>query len=746
MKPQHVVVLLIFFLGITTKSSGQIKGIVKDNSGESLPYATVTLEEDKQTVLADENGNFIINTKLRSGNVTASYLGYTDKKVFWQSGNRLEIVLDNSTAILDEVVISGTMKEVSKMNSAIPIEVYTPQFFKRNPTPNIFFAMENVNGVRPQVNCNVCNTGDIHINGMEGPYTIILIDGMPIVSALSSVYGLMGIPNGMVQRMEVVKGPASTLYGSEAVGGLINVITKSALLAPRFSFDVQTSHYGDVNLDLGTKYTKNKWSSLLSTNVFYFDRKWDLNNDNFTDVTLQKRVSLFNKWEYKIKKDKISTLALRYVWEDRWGGELSWNKSFRGGDSIYGESIYTKRFELIGKYPLPVNENISFSYSYNFHDQNSVYGNTSYNAKQHVGFGQFLWDKNWKKHELLSGVALRFTWFDDNTPITSDAQNILINKPDRVFLPGIFFQDEYSFTKKQTLLMGIRYDHHNIHGNIFTPRLSYKWAVNENNTFRFGVGNGFRVANVFSEDHSALSGARETVIAEDLKPEKSYNANINHVTRFFPSFGFVTLDASVFYNYFTNKIIADYFKEVDKIYFENLEGYSINRGFSLSSEFNFETGWKMTLAGTYTDIFVKEKNVLTGKTEKSRQALTPLFTGNGMISYVFSKYNISVDYTANLIGPMLLPIQENDFRPDHSPWYSLQNIQIIKTFKKGWELYFGVKNLLNFIPANPIMRPFDPFDKNIEVDNPNGYTFDPSYSYASLQGIRGFVGFRYDVK
>lgn len=81
--------------------------------------------------------------------------------------------------------------------------------------------------------------------------------------------------------------------------------------------------------------------------------------------------------------------------------------------------------------------------------------------------------------------------------------------------------------------MGIRYDHHNIHGNIFTPRLSYKWAVNENNTFRFGVGNGFRVANVFSEDHSALSGARETVIAEDLKPEKSYNANINHVTRFF---------------------------------------------------------------------------------------------------------------------------------------------------------------------------------------------------------------------
>lgn len=90
-----------------------------------------------------------------------------------------------------------------------------------------------VNGVQPQLNCNVCNTGDIHINGMEGPYTMITIDGMPIVSSLSTVYGLSGIPNSMVQRIEVVKGPASTLYGSEAVGGLINIITKDPSTSPR---------------------------------------------------------------------------------------------------------------------------------------------------------------------------------------------------------------------------------------------------------------------------------------------------------------------------------------------------------------------------------------------------------------------------------------------------------------------------------------------------------------------------------
>ena len=110
---------------------------------------------------------------------------------------------------------------VSKLESPVAVEVYTKQFFKKNPSPSIFESIQNINGIRPQINCNVCNTGDIRINGLEGPYTFILIDGMPIVSGLSTVYGLTGIPQSLIQKVEIVKGPASTLYGSEAVGGII---------------------------------------------------------------------------------------------------------------------------------------------------------------------------------------------------------------------------------------------------------------------------------------------------------------------------------------------------------------------------------------------------------------------------------------------------------------------------------------------------------------------------------------------
>ena len=102
----------------------------------------------------------------------------------------LNFLLTKGNNTLNDVVVTGTLKAVRRTDSPVNVEVYTPSFFKKNPTPNIYEALQNVNGVRPQLNCNVCNTGDIHINGMEGPYTMILIDGMPIVSALSSVYGL----------------------------------------------------------------------------------------------------------------------------------------------------------------------------------------------------------------------------------------------------------------------------------------------------------------------------------------------------------------------------------------------------------------------------------------------------------------------------------------------------------------------------------------------------------------------------
>ena len=95
------------------------------------------------------------------------------------------------------------MREVARDESPINVDLISPALIRKTAVPNLFEATALVNGVKPQINCNVCNTGDIHINGMEGPYTLVLIDGMPIVSGLSSVYGLMGIPSSMIERLEI---------------------------------------------------------------------------------------------------------------------------------------------------------------------------------------------------------------------------------------------------------------------------------------------------------------------------------------------------------------------------------------------------------------------------------------------------------------------------------------------------------------------------------------------------------------
>ena len=654
---------------------------------------------------------------------------------------------------LNEVVVSGTLKAVKRLESAVPVEVYSPVFFKKNPTASIYEALQNVNGVRPQLNCGVCNTGDIHINGLEGPYTSVMIDGMPIVSSLSTVYGLSGIPNSLVERIEIVKGPASSLYGSEAVGGLINIITKNPNNAPLFSADVFTTSWLETNVDLGAKFNiGKKATSLLGLNYFNYDLTIDNDKDGFTDVTAQNRISIFNKWNFNRNQNQIFTIAARGMYEDRWGGDVRWEKKYRGGDEIYGESIYTKRGELLGSYQLPTTEKLMLSFSGTAHFQDSRYGTTSYIANQKIGFLQLTWDKKIGKNDLLTGIASRYTYYDDNTQATTILNK---NNPEKTWLPGIFVQDEIAFNQRHKVLLGLRYDYNSIHGSILTPRIAYKLKINDNNIIRFNAGTGFRVVNLFTEDHAALTGAREVVIANNLNPEKSINANLNYIKKiYFDNGTFLGLETTAFYTRFSNKIVSDYLTNPSKIIYNNIDGYALSQGISCNADLNFTNGLKFILGATYMDVSNVENDV------KMRPLLSEEFTAIWAISYKINPIDLAIDYTGNVYGPMILPLlSDTDPRNSNSPWYSLQNIQFRYSGCKNFELFGGIKNLLNFTPKrnNPflISRTEDPFDKNVQFDsnlqvlitpdNPYGLTFDTTYVYGPNQGIRGFFGFRYNL-
>ena len=716
------------------------------SEGKPLQSASVFVMDTNTGVTTNEEGQFSIYiSNIANPRLVISYLGYKSQIKSIRSETTdlgiIELEWDNK---LEEVVVSGTLKPVSKNDSPIPIEVYGQNFFKANPTATVFEALENVNGIRPQLNCSICSTGEIRINGQEGSYTMVMIDGLPIVSGLSTVYGFSGIPQALIERIEIVKGPASSLFGSEAVAGVINLITQLPENSSKLSVDSFVSSWGEVNTDLAYKYSlSKKTTGLLGVNYFNYSYPIDKNEDGFTDLTMQNRISIFNKFNH-VNKFSIAT---RFVYEDRWGGQMNWLPIYRGGDTVYGESIYTRRFELFGKYQF--NKNLIFQFSFNDHNQNSAYGNTIFNADQTIGFGQIIWNKKIVNNELLLGLAYRYTRYDDDTTATFNDLSQQ-NQASITHLPGIFIQNQTQINANNTLLLGFRYDRNSIHGNIFTPRINYKINNDDkSSTLRLSTGAGYRVTQVFTEQHAALTGAREVVLLEDLNPERSWNANLNFVQKFFLKKGaIIDFDLSLFTTHFSNKIIPDYDTDPNKIIYDNLDGRSISNGLSLNANLLVQGGLRVNLGATYIDTYAEENGI------KTMPYLTERFQGVWKVEKKWIPNDLILDFTGTFTGRMRLPtLGDLDPRPSYSDPFSILNIQLTKIWNNSVESYGGIKNILNFTPArNSIARSFDPFDRQVAFDgsgnalptpdNPYALTFDPTYVYTSNQGIRFFFGLR----
>ncbi|MDX1618155.1 MAG: TonB-dependent receptor [Balneolaceae bacterium] len=711
------------------ETTGTVEGTVT-SEGAPVAGANVGFESIQKGGSTDLDGRFAIR-EIPAGSyiLRISAVGFETwtKPVEIRAGKniRLEVELRSSVLELGQVVVTGTMKETFVKDSPVKVNVVSSRFLGKNPGNNLMENVGYINGLYEQVDCGVCGTSNIRINGMEGPYTSILIDGMPIMGSLASVYGLNGIGSNVIESIEIIKGPNSTLYGSEAMGGVINVRTKDPASIPAVSVDAYGTTHEEGNLDFTISPAGERFNTLVSGNLFYFDRFMDHNNDTFADVTRRKRVSLFNKWSFKRPQARTFTVAGKYYYEDRIGGVEAYTKELRGSDRVYGEAIETNRFELVGSYQLPIGgEHIRTDFSYSWHNQDSFYGDYHYTADQRIYFTNLIWDKRFSAaRQLLVGGTVRY----DRLNQTFDGILLEDGSEDRRFTPGLFGQYEHIFSDAFRGLAGLRIDHYVDHGFIYSPRLSLKADAGHHTTVRLNAGTGFRIVNLFTEEHEALTGSRQVVITENLSPERSYNSTLNINQIIDIGVSVLNIDLDLFYTYFTNQIIPDY-SVANEIRYSNLEGHAVTRGISLSAAHNFPGPLQYSIGVTLQDVYQQEGG------SRSPLPFAPDYSGVFTLSYAFSPLDLSVDYTGRITGPMPLP--EYEGYANRSEWFTEQNIKLSKQLSPGIQIYGSVKNLFNYTQDDPLIAPERPFSDEFATD----------HVYGPLQTRRLLLGIRYEMQ
>jgi len=765
MKFQNLASCLFGFLFLiafqVVGQTGNIKGTIVSGE-ETLPFATVSIKNSPVGVTSGLDGSYFLKN-LEPGKhvVVVSHVGHISEKreVLVKAGETTTVnFLMSSSALLDEIVVTGTMKPTFVSSSPVKIDVVTSEQFDLylpSAASSIIESVQLVNGVQEVIDCGVCYTNSISVNGLPGTYTAILMDGTPIYGSLASVYGLNGIPNMIIDRFEVIKGPNSTLYGSDAVAGVINVITKNPSEQPMFSADVMTTTMEEVFANLAFAPELGKSNGYIGLNVNYVNNYQDINDDGFGDGVNTDVISLFSKFNIYRPGDKIFTIAAKYYYEDRRNGVEDFVKDrgyrqLRGSDEIYGESIYTNRVELFGTYALNTSESMKIDYSLSNHLQDSYYGSERYEASQQIAFANFTWSFDHKNHDFLIGSTLRYDAYDDTTVATEikDDDGDVINNPNNQFVPGIFGQDEFRASEKITALGGLRLDYHNQHGLIAAPRLNLKYKSSDWTTFRFNFGTGFKVVNLFTEDHAFVLGQRDVVILEDLEPERSYNFSLNYNQVYTGLGGSGSLDMEAFYTHFTNKIIPNY-DEQGLIIYENTDGWARTMGVSASINHNFRFPLSFNLGVNFLNSTQTEEDE-NGVPVTEDLVLAPRMSGVFTANYRLPNQRITFAYTAQYTGVMALPevydldangVPLDTPRPTQSEPFSLHQLQVTKVFNNNYTLYFGVNNLFNYVQRESQL---------VGYDDPNyapGFSpyFDTSYVYAPNHGREFYIGFKLDL-
>jgi len=512
--------------------SQKLDVVVLDQEGIAVPFAQGWVLPDSISIFCNEEGRFTLQgIPDHDFQIEVSALGYQTLRLDFErasfSSKMLEIHLDPQFIITCGVVVSGTRSARSRKDLPIVVDILDQKTFDNIHAVNLSEGLNYQCGVRVESNCQTCNYSQIRMNGLGGGYSQVLVNSRPIFSSLVGLYGLEQVPAQLIDRVEVTKGGGSALFGANAIGGTVNIITKKA--EENFTnvsyqsnvIDAETfAHHLQFNSSI---LSKSQNSGIHLSGTYSQRPEWDANDDGFSELPslsgrqlglggffkgdswdldyqflgvqedrnggdlLDRPAHLRTQSEERRTQFLTGNIDLNYTFGDRWSSQL------------YSGLLHTDRFHYTGI------------------DGEDGYGQTD-NASFQAG-NQWTWSSEKRNMELLFGGEYQYDQIKDEIK----AYQYLVDQKTHQW--SNFVEGDWKVNHHWHLLGGVRVQTHSLTDDIHVlPRMAVKYNLKENTSFRASYGRGFRPPQAFDADlHIAFSGGGiSTVILDpDLKSEHS---------------------------------------------------------------------------------------------------------------------------------------------------------------------------------------------------------------------------------
>lgn len=709
-----------------------IKGFVyekNETKKQAIPSANVYWKKTTTGVTTNKDGEFeIVAPDSYPSYLIVSFIGYQSDTILLNSYQKKVTIELKNTVKLSEFKVQG--KKASTFISTVDpllVETISAKELTKAACCNISESFETNASV--DVNFTDAATGSkkIQMLGLDGIYTQIQFENIPLIRGLSSAYGLTFIPGTWAQSIQVKKGAGSVLNGYESITGQINIEFLKPDEAEQLYLNVYGNAMGRAELNVHAAQQLNKkWSTMTFVHASNQSFSNDNNNDNFEDTPIKSHYNFLNRWKYFGEKYRFQA-GVRGVYENLKAGQITANPN----ESLYAIGIKTKQLEVFTKsgflFPNSSYKSIGILSSFRIHDHESFFGSKSYDARQISGYLNVIYQTilGQTDHKLKFGGSWVYDNYDKNLN-----ESFKFGKVE--YVPGIFVEYAYNPQKKTDLVLGLRADHHNTYGAFITPRAHYKYNFTERSAFRLSVGRGFRTANPVIENTSALANSRTINLARDLQPEIAWNYGSSVTHKFEVAEKNMGISIDYYFTDFENQVVVD-MENPREISFYNLDGKSYSH--SLQAEYNIEITHSLELKAAYK--WYNIKTTFDGALKS--KPLTPSNRVLVNISYFTNFDKWKFDLTANWFDLSRIPSTasnavENIISTQSEQYYTF-NGQVTRNFKH-FEIYSGVENIFNYKQENPI----------IASNDPNGPNFDATLIWGPIIGRNIYVGLRYKIK